>query len=266
MGKQQTKHSLPHSANSVDTANELNTFYARFDVRDFSEECATLCETILPVQLDLSEADVVTSFYRPNSHKASGPDGLKGRTLKNCATQLGKIFTLIFQLFLDSHVMPRAWKTSTIIPVPKKATPLQLNDYIAECFQKVVSKHLKFDVVDQLDLFQFAYKASRGVEDASLTLLNLITQHLEKAKSYVRILFVDFSSAFNTIEPYVLLKRLIVLHVNSNLVLWIRDFLRDRPQRVCVYGYLSEEVVLNSGAPQGCVLSPMLFSIYILTI
>ena len=42
MGKQQTKHSLPHSANSVDTANELNRFYARFDVRDFSEDCARL--------------------------------------------------------------------------------------------------------------------------------------------------------------------------------------------------------------------------------
>jgi len=160
MGKQQTKHSLPHSSNSVDTANELNRFYACFDVRDFSEDCATLCETSVPEQLDLS---VVTSFSPLNSHKASGPDG---RTLKNCATQLGKIFTLISQLFLDSHVMPRAWKTSTIIPVPEKATPLQLNDYrhvaltpiIAKCFEKVVSKHLKFDVVDQLDPFQFAYK------------------------------------------------------------------------------------------------------------
>ena len=165
--------------------------------------------------------------------------------------------------------MPRAWKISTIIPVPKKATPLQLNDYrpvaltpiLTKCLEKVVSKHLKFDVVDQLGPFQFAYKASRGVEDASLTLLNLITQHLEKAKSDVRLLFVDFSSAFNTVEPYVLLKRLTDLHVNSDLVLWIR-VLRDRPQRVCVNGHLSEEVVLNSGAPQGCVLSSMLFSVY----
>ena len=80
MGKQQTKHSLPHSSNSVDTANELNTFYARFDVRDFSKDCATPCETIVPEQLDLSETDVVTSFSRLNSHKASGPDGLKIRT------------------------------------------------------------------------------------------------------------------------------------------------------------------------------------------
>ena len=186
----------------------------------------------MPEQLDLFEADVVTSFFRLNLHIASSPDGLKGRTQKSYAAQLGKIFTLIFQLFLDSHVMLRAWKTSTIIPVPKKATPLQLNDYrpvaltpiIAKWFEKVASKHMKFDV-DQLDPFQFAYKTSSGVEDASLTLLNLIKQHLEKAKSYVRILFVDFSSAFNKTEPYVLLKRLIDLHVNSNLVLWIRDFL-----------------------------------------
>ena len=82
--------------------------------------------------------------------------------------------------------MPRAWKTSTIIPLPMKVTPFQLNDYcpvvltpiIAKCSEKVVSKHLKFDVVDQLDPFQFAYKAPRGVEDASLSLLSLITQHL----------------------------------------------------------------------------------------
>ena len=80
MGKQQTKHTLPHSSNWVDTANEMNSFYARFDVRDFSVDCATLCETIVPEQLDLFEADVVTSFSRLNSHKAFGPDGLKGRT------------------------------------------------------------------------------------------------------------------------------------------------------------------------------------------
>ena len=196
----------------------------------------------MPEQLDLSEADVVTTFSRLNSHNASGPDGPKGRTLKNCAAQPGKIFTLIFQLFLYSHVMPRAWKTSTIIPVPKKATPLQMNDYrpvtpiIAKCFEKAVSKHLKFDVVDQLDPFQFAYKASRGVEDASFILLNLITQHLEKANSHM--LESYSSSAFNTIEPYVLLKRLVDLPLSLNLVLWIRDFFRDRLQRVSVNGYM----------------------------
>ena len=65
-----------------------------YDVRDFSEDRASLCETIVPEQLDLYEADVVTTFSRLDSHSTSGSDGLKGRTLKNCAAQLGKIFIL----------------------------------------------------------------------------------------------------------------------------------------------------------------------------
>ena len=73
---------------------------------------------------------------------------------------------------------------------------------------------------------------------------------------------MDFSSAFNTLQPHLLLKRLINLDVTPSLVLWIRSFLWDRPQWVCIDGILSNELVLNTGAPQGCVLSPVLFSVY----
>ena len=105
---------------------------------------ASLCETTVPEQLDLFEADVVTgTFSRLNSHKTSGPDGLKCRTSKTCAIQLGKIFTLIFQQFLDLHAMLRAWETSTIIPVPKKATPLQLNDNCPVVLTPILQNVLK---------------------------------------------------------------------------------------------------------------------------
>ena len=79
---------------------------------------------------------------------------------------------------------------------------------------------------------------------------------------------MDFSSAFNSIQPHVLIKRLLDLDVNTDLVLWIRQFLCDRPQRVrlnsrfCDQPVLSGELVLNTGVPQGCVLSPVLFSVY----
>ena len=81
---------------------------------------------------------------------------------------------------------------------------------------------------------------------------------------------MDFSSAFNTIQPHVLIikKRLLDLEVNTDLVLWIRQFLCDRPQRVrlssrlCDQPVLSDELVLNTGVPQGCVLSPVLFSVH----
>ena len=117
--------------------------------------------------LDLSEVDVVTSFSRQTRTKP-----LKGSNLKKYAAQLGKVFNLIFQLFLDSRAMSRTWKNFTIIPVPKKTSLLQRNDYrpfaltpiIAKCLEKIVPKHLKFDIVDQLDSLKLAYKAPTSVE------------------------------------------------------------------------------------------------------
>ena len=81
------------------------------------------------------------------------------------------------------------------------------------------------------------------------------------------VLFVNMSAAFQAIQ-HVLIQRLLDLDINSDLVLWIRQFLRDRPHRVSLNArmlfkpVLSDEIVVNTGAPQGCVLSPVLFSLY----
>ena len=76
---------------------------------------------------------------------------------------------------------------------------------------------------------QFDYNARRGVEDACLVLVNLIASYLDKSGSYVRVMLMDFSSAFNTIQPHLLIKRLLDLGANHTLVLWIKQFLCDRP-------------------------------------
>lgn len=73
---------------------------------------------------------------------------------------------------------------------------------------------------------------------------------------------MDFSSAFNTVQSHLLLRRLRDLNVSGCMVLLIKEFLRDRPQKVRINNILSDTLVLNTGVPQGCVLSPLLFSIY----
>ena len=113
-----------------------------------------------------------------------------------------------------------------------------------------------------MDPLQFAYKAKRGVEDATLTLMELVTHHLDRSGTFISILLMDFSSAFNTLQTHLLLSRLLDLDVSPSIVLWVRAFLRDRPQTVCVNSVKSNELILNTGAPQGCVLSPILLSIY----
>ena len=112
-----------------------------------------------------------------------------------------------------------------------------------------------------MDPLQFAYKAKRGVEDATLTHMELITHHLYQTGAFIKLLMVDFSSAFNTLQTHLLLSRLLDLDGSPNIVLWVRAFLRDRPQTVCVHSVKSKELIFNTGAPQGSVLSPILFSI-----
>ena len=195
--------------------------------------------------------------------------GFQGRVLKVCAPQLRPVFARLFKLFLDSMSVPRAWKSSIIIPVPKKHSVKQMNDFrpvaltsiLAKCMERIVCNQLVASLADRVDPLQFAYKARRGVEDAYLVLVNLTASHIDKSGSYVRVMFMDFSSAFKTNQPN-LIKRLLDLGANHTLVLWIKQLLCDRPQRASLSGTRSDELIVNIGAPQGCVLSPILFSVY----
>ena len=90
--------------------------------------------------------------------------------------------------------------------------------------ERVVSKHITSSVVDKLDPLQFAYKARRGTEDATLTLINVIAQHLQQSNASARVLFIDFSSAFNTMQTHILIQRLADLSVNGGIIHWERFF------------------------------------------
>ena len=166
--------------------------------------------------------------------------------------------------------MPWMWKLSYIKPIPKKKKAIELNDFrpisltcsVMKCFERVILKHLLNYSSSHIDPLQFAYRSKRGVEDAVLLYLHKMYSHLDKSKTYVRSTFVDFSSAFNTIVTHLLTKKLMSFNVPPHIILWIHDFLSNRPQKVIMGNVQSSVKVLNTGAPQGCVLSPVLFSLY----
>ncbi|KAK3557870.1 hypothetical protein QTP86_003271 [Hemibagrus guttatus] len=100
------------------------------------------------------------------------------------------------------------------------------------------------------------------MDDAVNMELHFILQHLDKSGTYVRLLFVDFSLAFNTIIPTLLQTKLTQLSVPSSICQWITNFLTDRQQLVKLGKFMSNSCTTSTGAPQGCVLSPLLFSLY----
>ncbi|KAI4875863.1 hypothetical protein NFI96_034109, partial [Prochilodus magdalenae] len=112
------------------------------------------------------------------------------------------------------------------------------------------------------DSLQFAYREKVGVEDAILYLLHRAHSHLDKWGGAVRVMFFDFSSAFNTIQPLLLRDKLMKMEVDMHLVTWITDYLTGRPQHVRIRDCSSDTVNSSTGAPQGTVLSPVLFTLY----
>ena len=137
--------------------------------------------------------------------------------------------------------------------------PVALTSVVMKAFERLVLLHLNAITDPLLDPLQFAYRANRSVDDAVNMALHFILQHLDSSGTYARILFVDFSSAFNTIIPALLQDKLSQLNVPDSTCRWITDFLSDRRQRVRLGKHVSDSRTISTGSPQGCVLSPLLF-------
>ncbi|XP_025095405.1 uncharacterized protein LOC112564655 [Pomacea canaliculata] len=155
--------------------------------------------------------------------KPPGFDNVRSKVLEECASQLGGVFTRLFQLSLDSHIVPRLWCKSAIMPLPKKPNSTNMKDFhhvavmsvVAKCLEKVVGTLIISTVADRVDPLQFAYKPPSGVSDANFILLDAILQHLDASGTYVWVLFMDFSSTLNTVQPHLLVKRLLDMDVWS---------------------------------------------------
>ncbi len=256
-------------------AVELNNFYGRFECNSGailpSSASRSSRQSSNDYAITLSEDDVRRELRRVNVRKAAGPDGITGRVLRSCADQLAGLFTSIFNESLATSVVPTPFKKSVIIPVPKNSKPSCLNDYrpvaltstVMKVFERLLKKHICSSIPATLDPLQFAYRPNRSTDDAISQVLHSSLTHIDsKNGNYVRLLFIDYSSAFNTIVPTKLAVKLSDLDLNTSLCDWIQDFLTARPQVVKVGQFTSNSITLNIGAPQGCVLSPLLYSLY----
>nr|XP_008298093.1 PREDICTED: uncharacterized protein LOC103370733 [Stegastes partitus] len=225
--------SPPAEANR-DLANNLNSFYCRFERDTFTPlplhspplthntttpTTAVTPQTApqtAPVTLTVREEEVSCLFQRQNIRKAPGPDGVSPSCLKACADQLAPVCTRTLNRSLEQCEVPSTFRRSTVILVPKKSSITGLNDYRPVALTSVVMKSLDRLVLRSivgplLDPLQFAYRANRSADDPVNLGLHYILQHLEGPGSYVRILFMDFSSAFNTIIPGILSTKLSLL-------------------------------------------------------
>eukprot|EP00061_Rhincodon_typus_P013597 g40064.t1 len=225
--------------NGTSLPDMLNAFYSRFEQNTPSVATPDPTAPDTPVP-SVTALKVRSVFLGVNTRKAMGPDVVPGRELRPCADQLVEAFIDIFNLSLLQAKVPTCFKKTSIIPVPKKTHAMCLNDYrpialtsiIMKCFKRLVIAHINSSLPACLDPLQFAYRHNKSTEDAISLTLHSSLQHLVNKGTYIRLLLVDYSSAFNTIIPSRVISKLHDHGLSSALCNWIHSFLTHRLQLV----------------------------------
>ena len=104
-----------------------------------------------------------------------------------------------------------------------------------KCLERILLIQLLPEIEDNLDPYQFSYRKNKSSEDANLLYNNLVVEHLKNENAYVRSVFIDFGSAFNTLKPDIVINKLRTINVSPILYKFILDFLTNREQRVGPY-------------------------------
>ena len=166
----------------------MNSFFTRFETRDFSSHISDVKQSLMPDDSAVIDQERVLGLFKHiGVNRCPGPDGIWGRTLRSCSEQLSGVFQRLFQTSIATCTIPDIWKLSTVNLIPKKDNPKLPNGFRPIALNSLVMKKLK-EIVKflilavtecNLDPLQFAYQSGRGVDDAKLFILNTLYRHLE---------------------------------------------------------------------------------------
>ena len=204
--------------------------------------------------------------------KASGPDGLSNRILKELSHELSSPLCSLFNKSLSLGKFPSPYKDANVTPVHKKGDlslvsnyrPISLLNSVAKLFEKLVFKYLYNHLQDNnmLSSLQSGFIPGDSTVNQLAYLYHIFTEALDAGKE-VRTVFCDISKAFNRVWHEGLIYKLKAAGVSGDVLRWFQSYLSGRRQRVVLPGSLSEWVYIKAGVPQGSILGPLLFLLYI---
>ena len=270
-----TKEDGSLTENDIETAGVLAKFFNSVFTKDTTNEMPTSITEVVPnkvTQCIITIDEVMDHLLSLNKDKCPGEDNIHPSILADCAEQLAIPLLIIFRKSLEQGVLPDDWKIARISPIYKNGLRTNAGNYRPVSLTRVPCKILESIVRDRLvrhlDQNNVVTSPQHGFVKRKSCVTNLL-EFMEDAtfcldNGYgVDVIFLDFSKAFDTVPHKRLLFKLKSFGIEGSLLSWITDFLNKRRQFVSVRGSTSDCYDVLSGVPQGSVLGPILFILYV---
>jgi len=207
-----------------------------------------------------------------DTSKSVGPNSIPNQLIQSISESISTPLTNIFNSSFSNGIFPEFLKISTIIPIYKKDSKLKVANYrpisllsnINKIIEKLMFQRLYTFLEENKCIYnlQFGFRKNHSTNHALLSMTQEIKDTIDKGKLAIGV-FVDFQKAFDTVNHQILLRKLDHYGIRGLANDWFKSYLTKRRQCVSINGITSESTYTKHGVPQGSVLGPLLFLIYI---
>ena len=258
------------SSNTITKANMFNKFF--YD--QFSEPSTYDIDISIDTNeeyIDFSTERIKQLLNDINVNKACGPDNIPGIVLKHCLSSISAPLSQLFHSIYDTGIVPNEWKKANVVPIHKKGDkcdikncrPISLTCIVAKLMERIIQDELLIRTQEHLNDHQHGFLANKSCTTNLISLSDSINIALHNNVGS-DIIYFDFQKAFDTVNhDLILMKLKNQFDINGYLLRFISSYLKDRTQRVILENSYSTFKPVNSGVPQGSILGPILFLLFV---